>query len=287
MYVPMGPMLNRANEHGYAVLAVNALSIETMMAIIAAAEEAQAPIIIDLYQEHLRGHVDFRYLLPAAIELARESFVPVAVNLDHGKDPGYVRRAIHGGFLSVMMDASESPYEQNLATVRDLVQFARPYGVSVEAELGGMGAVAGGKFTSDAMFTDPDQAEEFVAATGVDALAVSYGSSHGTFPDGYVPEFRFDVLDAVKKKTGIPLVLHGGSGSGTENLRRSVELGINKINMGADFMRANVRSIQNSIDTDPDIEFMDVLHGTLAAGADLVLSYLGITRSEGQANRVG
>lgn len=281
----MGAMLNRANDHGYAILAVNALSIETMMSIISAAEQVRSPIIIDLYQEHLRGHVDFRYLIPAAIQLAHESFVPVAVNLDHGKDPDYVRRAIHGGFLSVMMDASESPYEQNLATVRDLVQFAKPYGASVEAELGGMGAVAGGQFTDDSMFTDPDQAEAFVTTTGVDALAISYGSSHGTFPDGYVPEFRFDVLEAVKRKARIPLVLHGGSGSGEENLRTSVKLGINKINMGADFMRANVLSLQHSLVAAPDIEYMDLLHGTLAAGTDLVLRYLSLTGSEGEANR--
>lgn len=285
MHVPMGPMLRTANEDGYAVLAINALSIETAQSIIMAAEAAKAPVIIDLYQEHLRGHVDFRFLLPAVIRLAEESFVPVAVNLDHGKDPVYVRQAIHGGFLSVTMDASEHPYEVNVQTVRDLVTFAQPYGVSVEAELGGMGAVAGDQFTSDSMYTDPEQAEAFVAATGVDALAVSYGSSHGTFPDGVVPEFRFDILEAVKAKTGIPLVLHGGSGSGPENLRTSVQLGITKINMGADFMRANVRRIHDVLADDPDVEYMDLLHSTLEAGAAMALSYIELSGSEGKANQ--
>lgn len=285
MHVPMGPMLRAANEDGYAVLAINALSIETAQSIIMAAETAKSPVIIDLYQEHLRGHVDFRFLLPAIIRLAEESFVPVAINLDHGKDPVYVRRAIHGGFLSVMMDASEHPYEVNVQTVRDLVAFAQPYGVSVEAELGGMGAVAGDQFTSDSMYTDPEQAEAFVAATGVDALAVSYGSSHGTFPEGVVPEFRFDILEAVKAKTGIPLVLHGGSGSGPDNLRTSVQLGITKINMGADFMRANVRRINDVLASDPDIEYMDLLHSTLEAGAAMALGYIELSGSEGKANR--
>lgn len=234
MYVSMKEMLQKANRENYAVMAINCFNMETAKAVIDAAAESHAPIIVDLLQDHLKTHLDHRYLTQPIIRMAENVNVEVAINLDHGQDIAFVKQCLHEGFSSVMMDASMHPLEKNIAITKEIVQFAQAYNASVEAEVGDMGAVAGDQYTSDAMYTDPEEAIHFIRATGVDCLALSYGSSHGDYPEGYRPAFRFDIVQTIKEATDLPLVLHGGSGAGRENILRSVALGINKINVGAD-----------------------------------------------------
>lgn len=283
MYVSMKPILNKANAGKYAVMAINCFNLETAKAAIEAAEAMNSPIIIDLLQDHLKEHLDHRYLTKPIIRMAHNSGVEVALNLDHGQDVPFVKQCLHEGFSSVMMDASMYPLGENIRITKQLVEFAQAYDASVEAEVGDMGAVAGDHWTSNDMYTDPDDAIRFIQETGVDCLALSYGSSHGDYPEGFVPEFNFEIVKKIKKETNLPLVLHGGSGAGTSNILQSIELGINKINVGSDFMRAQVQDIQEQLEKNPVIGYPELIHHTIEAGKQAVMRYIELAGSKNKS----
>lgn len=146
-----------------------------------------------------------------------------------------------------------------------------------------MGVSEGDHYTDDDMKTDPDEALRFARETGIDALAISFGSSHGNYPEGFVPAFDFEILKNIKEKTKMPLVLHGGSGSGDDNIRKCVEYGINKINVGCDFMNANVESIKRQLDKDPDINYWVMMHQAEKDSRELVKKYIKLSKSEGKS----
>jgi fructose-bisphosphate aldolase class II len=279
----MREMLAKANKEKYAVLAINCFNLETAKAVIEAAEEMHSPIIIDLLQDHLKMHLDHRYLTQPIIRMANNAKVEVAINLDHGQDIAFVKQCLHEGFSSVMMDASMYPLEENIRITKEIVQFAQQFNASVEAEVGDLGVVDGNQWTNTEMYTDPDEAIYFIQETGVDCLALSYGSTHGDYPEGYVPEFRFDIVEKIKAATNLPLVLHGGSGAGEANIRQSVALGINKINVGSDFMKAQSLEIQKCLAEDPTIGYPELIHGTIAAGKNVVKKYIEIAGSKNKA----
>ncbi|MDB1692099.1 class II fructose-bisphosphate aldolase family protein [Enterococcus casseliflavus] len=283
MYVSMKEMLQKANRENYAVMAINCFNLETAKAVIDAAAESHAPIIVDLLQDHLKTHLDHRYLTQPIIRMAENVNVEVAINLDHGQDIAFVKQCLHEGFSSVMMDASMHPLEKNIAITKEIVQFAQAYNASVEAEVGDLGAVAGDQYTSDAMYTDPEEAIHFIRATGVDCLALSYGSSHGDYPEGYRPAFRFDIVQTIKEATDLPLVLHGGSGAGRENILRSVALGINKINVGADFMKAQRNALHQQLDACPESDYPTLIHQTIEAGKAVVKEYIELSGSKNKS----
>jgi fructose-bisphosphate aldolase class II len=238
---------------------------------------------VDLLQDHLKTHLDHRYLTQPIIRMAENANVEVAINLDHGQDIAFVKQCLHEGFSSVMMDASMHPLEKNIAITKEIVQFAQAYNASVEAEVGDMGAVAGDQFTSDGMYTDPEEAIHFIRATGVDCLALSYGSSHGDYPAGYRPAFRFDIVQTIKEATDLPLVLHGGSGAGSENILRSVALGINKINVGADFMKAQRNALHQQLNACPESDYPTLVHQTIEAGKAVVKEYIELSGSKNKS----
>ncbi|MDK4450857.1 class II fructose-bisphosphate aldolase [Enterococcus casseliflavus] len=283
MYVSMKEMLQKANRENYAVMAINCFNLETAKAVIDAAAESHAPIIVDLLQDHLKTHLDHRYLTQPIIRMAENVNVEVAINLDHGQDIAFVKQCLHEGFSSVMMDASMHPLEKNIAITKEIVQFAQAYNASVEAEVGDMGAVAGDQYTSDGTYTDPEEAIHFIRATGVDCLALSYGSSHGDYPAGYRPAFRFDIVQTIKEATDLPLVLHGGSGAGRENILRSVALGINKINVGADFMKAQRNALHQQLDAYPESDYPTLIHQTIEAGKAVVKEYIELSGSKNKS----
>lgn len=283
MYVSMREMLAKANREKYAVLAINCFNLETAKAVIDAAEEMHAPIIVDLLQDHLKMHLDYRYLTQPIIRMANNAKVEVAINLDHGQDVAFVKQCLQEGFSSVMIDASMYPLEENIRITKEIVQFAQQFNASVEAEVGDLGVVDGNQWTNTEMYTNPDDAIQFIQATGVDCLALSYGSTHGDYPEGYVPEFRFDIVEKIKQVTQLPLVLHGGSGAGEENIRQSVALGINKINVGSDFMKAQSLEIQKQLAKDAMIGYPELIHATMAAGKEVVKKYIEIAGSKNKA----
>ncbi|MCM2981847.1 class II fructose-bisphosphate aldolase [Niallia circulans] len=282
MYVSMKGMLARANQGKYAVMAINCFNLETAKAVIEAAQELRAPIIVDLLQDHLMQHLGSKLLTRPIIEMANAASVEVAINLDHGQDVGFVKRCLRDGFSSVMMDASRYPIDENIRITKEMVEFAQSYDASVEGEIGNIGSVSRNQMTDDEMYTNPDLAIRYAKETGIDALAISYGSSHGDYPDGYIPAFRFDILEKIKGETGIPLVLHGGSGCGEENIRKSISLGINKINVGSDFFKAQVNSIKENMVRN-EIDYFDIIHQTIKAGKDLVKYYIELAGSEGKS----
>lgn len=282
MYVSMKGMLERANKGNYAVIAINCFNIETTRAVIEAAQSLRAPIIINIVQEHMENHCDSELIAPIVRLLAQRASVEVALNFDHGVNIGLVKKALHDGYTSVMIDASRYDLDNNIAITKEIVDFAKVYGASVEGEIGCMGGTEG-NFTDDQMKTDPEQALRFVKETGVDCLAVSYGSSHGNYPKGYVPSFDFERLKEIKRLTNMPLVLHGGSGSGDENIRKSVENGINKINVGCDFMNANTKAIKTHLEKNPDINYWVMMHQVEKESQEIIKHYIQLSGSAGKS----
>lgn len=283
MYVSMKDMLKRANEGNYAVMAINCFNIETARAVITTAQEERAPIIVNIVQEHMVEHCDSNLIAPIVKKLADRASVEVALNFDHGEELSLLKKAIVDGYSSVMVDASRYDLEGNIKMTREIVKFAEAYDASVEGEIGGMGACEGDNFTAEDMITDPQEAKRFAEETGIDALAISIGTSHGNYPDGYVPEFRFDRLKEIKELTKMPLVLHGGSGSGDANIKKAVEYGINKINVGCDFMNANVASIKRQLAEDPDINYWVMMHQVEKDSKELVRHYIRLSKSNGKS----
>ena len=283
MYVSMRGMLERANQGNYAVMAINCFNIETARAVITAAQTLRAPIIVNIVQEHMVNHCDSNLIAPVVKKLAERASVEVALNFDHGEDIGLLKKALVDGYSSVMVDASRYGLEGNIKMTKEIVEFAKQFDASVEGEIGCMGASEGGNYTDEAMKTNPDDALRFATETGIDALAISIGTSHGNYPEGYVPEFDFEVLKKIKELTHMPLVLHGGSGSGDENIKKCVEYGINKINVGCDFMNANVASIKRQLEENPDINYWVMMHQVEIDSQELVKKYIRLSKSEGKS----
>lgn len=282
MYVSMKNMLADANANNYAVMAINCFNIETVRTVIRAAEIEDAPIIVNIFQDHLLAHCDSELITPVVKILAERSSVNVALNFDHGQEKEYLIKAIDDGFSSVMVDASRFDLENNIKMTREIADYAHKRGASVEGEIGCLGASEGGAFTQDAMYTDPEQAKIFVERTNIDALAISIGTSHGNYPEGMVPEFDIERLKEIKRLTKAPLVLHGGSGSGKENIVNSVKNGINKINVGCDFMNANRDAAIKLLKENPDINYFDLIHSTEQESTELVRYYIGLSGSQGK-----
>lgn len=237
MLVPMANILNDAKRGRYGVVAPNVLNMETIQAIFEAAKELRAPIIIDYAgAEHIEIISEI-----TRFYAQKHPEAVVALNFDHGSKYEDIIRAIRAGYTSVMIDRSTLPYDENVAEVKEIVKIAHAVGVSVEAELGHVGLGYEYEETRDAGLTKPDEAVRFVKETGVDCLAVAIGTSHGTYKG--TPYLDFDLLRELSQKLDVPLVLHGGSGTGDENLRKAVELGIQKINLFTDLSNAGVQNI--------------------------------------------
>lgn len=283
MYVSMKDMLAKANRENYAIMAFNCFNLETARAVIDAAQKERAPIIVNIVQEHMVEHCDSELIAPIVRKLAQRASVEVALNFDHGEDIGLLKKAIVDGYSSVMVDASRFDIEGNIKMSKEIVDFAAAYGVSVEGEIGCMGGSEGGNYTSNSMMTDPSEARYFAKESGIDALAISIGTSHGNYPKGYIPVLDFQRLKEIKDATKMPLVLHGGSGAGEDNIRKAVESGINKINVGCDFMNANVESIKKQLANNPNINYWVMMHQVEKDSQEIIRHYIKLSKSQGKS----
>ena len=234
MLVNLKEILEIAEKNGTAIGMFNATGLDSLDAVISAAEELGQPVIIAHAEVH-NVYNDISIVGPAMVAAAREAKVPVCVHLDHGVSVEMIYRALRLGFTSVMIDASALPYEENLALTKSITELAHAMGVSVEAELGRLvtGEAGGNEeaptdMRAEDYYTDPEEAREFCRITGVDALAIAFGTSHGFYKAE--PKLDFDVIKRVKEATGLPLVMHGGSGVSEQGFRTSIESGIRKIN---------------------------------------------------------
>ena len=232
MLVTMKELLDQARVDNYAVAAPNIDNEHNLRAAIDGAEEMNSPLILGV-PYHVNP--DICYLGRIATDLIRCSAVPIALNLDHGKNFENCVMAIRAGFTSIMVDRSELPFAENVSQVKELVKIAHAVGVSVEAELGHVGGADNYEVDGYSGLTVPAEAVRFVAETGVDCLAVAIGTAHGVYKGE--PDIRFYLLKELREQVPVPLVLHGGSGTGEENLSRLAREGINKVNLSNELKR--------------------------------------------------
>ncbi|WP_448379225.1 class II fructose-1,6-bisphosphate aldolase [Fervidobacterium sp.] len=294
MYVNTKDILEKASKEYYAVPAFNINNMEFFHAILEGALEKRAPLIIETSEGAIKyaGNGDIfkgaRYFVELVRLFADSVDIPIALHLDHGKHFEYIIAAIKAGYSSVMIDASEKPFEENLKETKEIVKIAHAAGVSVEAELGQLAGVEDNVVAAESVLVDPEQAKIFVEETGVDFLAPAIGTSHGAFKFKGEAKLDFERLKRVKELTKIPLVLHGASsvlpeyvkmaeeygadlggakGVPEDQLKKCVELGINKVNTDTDLRIAFIAGLRKFLKENPK-EF-DPRH-YLGAGKKLV-----------------
>lgn len=246
--VKMKDLLRRAEEKNIGCGAFSVGNMEMVRGAIRAAEELDTPIILQIAEVRLKNS-PLHLMGPMMVQAAKEAKVDVAVHLDHGLTFETVDKALELGFTSVMLDASTLPFEENIARVKAVVEKARKYGATVEAELGLVGGSEDGSCDHGIRCTDPDDAVVYARETGIDALAVAIGNAHGNYP--VAPTLAFDVLEKIHEKVDIPLVLHGGSGITDKDFQRAISLGIRKVNIATasfDSLTAHVEKYMESTD---------------------------------------
>lgn len=234
MLATLNDVMKIAEEKKIAIGSFNTPNLEVLQAVIEAAEELDLPVIIQFAQCH-EPWIPLAMIGPIMVNAAKKSKVPVCVHLDHGETLEYLQQALDMGFTAIMYDGSTLSYEENLENTKRAVAMAAKTGASVEAELGSMGrreSGAGddsGENDDTKIYTDPHQAKVFVEETGIDALACSFGTTHGIYLTQ--PKLDFDVVKNVRALTEqIPIVMHGGSGVSREDYRKVIEAGTRKVN---------------------------------------------------------
>ncbi|MGE4276479.1 MAG: ketose-bisphosphate aldolase [Lawsonibacter sp.] len=282
MYVTLKQLLAHAEEGGYTVLAPNVFNLESLIAVIEAAEAERAPVIIAIGESRLKDEQLQKYLPVVARRMAKEATVPVGINLDHGKCYHELVLAIQKEFSSVMIDASMCPYEENVARTREIVKIAHELGISVEAEIGHVGM--GEDYTENGVkdgLTEPEMAKRFAEETEVDALAVAVGTAHGVYKG--TPKLDFNRLQEIHKIVEVPLVLHGGSGTGMENLIRASELGIRKLNINTELLIEAREQVKKELQEDPEIDYSILLKRGKEAVVRTLRTYMQALHSSGKA----
>lgn len=245
MLVNSKQILLEAKQGHYAVPAPDFLDLDSARVFVSVAERLGKPLILS-YPELLKGTMPLEEAATLGRLLAGRVGVPVALHLDHGENYDFICKAIDQGFTSVMIDASMDSYEENVRKTREVVAYARERNVTVEAEIGhvGHGETLGAADESETIYTTVQEAVEFVAQTGVDSLAVSIGTAHGIYKELAAPRLNFERLKEISEVIAVPLVLHGGSGTGEENLSRCAREGISKINIFTDFLTGAMDGIK-------------------------------------------
>lgn len=228
MLTGLKEILAKAETGGYAVPAFNVYNMETVMGVARAAGTLRSPVILQCYSRLFDGE-EGDYLSRIILRAAEKADVPVCYHLDHGAGLKEVVRALRWGATGIMLDVSLSPFEENLAATREVAALCAQAGVATEGELGHIGSTSDSQV---AAYTDPAEAERFAAETGVAALAVMVGTAHGRYKKA--PVLDIARIAAIKERTGLPLVLHGGSGVPDDQIRAAIGAGIRKINFGTD-----------------------------------------------------
>ncbi|MGV9693435.1 class II fructose-bisphosphate aldolase [Streptomyces sp. NPDC003444] len=245
---PTDEIARRARAAGTGVGAFNVLQLEHAQAIVTGAENADRPVVLQISENTVRYHGALEPVALASLAIARAAKVPVAVHLDHAENPDLVREAVGLGLGSVMFDASKLPYAENVAATREIVEECHRHGVWVEAELGEVGGKGGAH--TPGVRTDPEEARAFVAATGVDALAVAVGSSHQMLTRDAVLDF--DLIARLRVAVDVPLVLHGSSGVSNADLATAVTAGMTKVNVSTHLNKAFTRAVRTHLADHPD-----------------------------------
>lgn len=242
MLVTLKEILNLAAERNQAVGAFNTPNLECITAVLTAAEELNVPVILSHAELH-EPVAPLAVIGPVMVDAAKRAKVPVCVHLDHCETLSYMEQALELGFTGIMYDGSQLPYEQNVANTKIAVAMAKKYGAHVEAEIGTLASREdGGATAAGPVYTDPDLAVRFCAETGIDALAPSFGTAHGIYKAK--PVLDLDRVKVISEKTGLPLVMHGGSGVSDADYRTAISNGICKINYYSYMAKAGVNAVQ-------------------------------------------
>lgn len=246
-------MLTYAKKERYSIANFDVFNIELLRGVLSAAEQMRSPVIL-AWANAFSRFCPMEEFAPAAIAAANRASVPVALHLDHAANLDLIKRAIDCGFTSVMLDASEQPFETNVQLTKEVVEYCHPQNISVEAELGHVGGLEGQRFANapadETAYTNVQEAKEFVKQTGVDTLAVAIGTVHGTYKA--TPKLSLERLEELNAALDIPLALHGGSGLSDEDFRAVISRGIAKTNIFTDLTVAAVNyTIQNASDQAP------------------------------------
>ncbi|MEC0276136.1 class II fructose-bisphosphate aldolase [Peribacillus frigoritolerans] len=251
--VSMKEMLNKALAEGYAVGQFNINNLEWTQAILAAANEEASPVILGVSEGAARYMGGFKVVTAMVIALIEEMniTVPIAIHLDHGSSFEKCKAAIDAGFTSVMIDASHYSLEENVKITKKVVEYAKEHGVSVEAELGTVGGQEDDLIAESVIYADPKECEELVTSTGIDCLAPALGSVHGPYKGE--PNLGFKEMEQIRQKIGLPLVLHGGTGIPTDQIKKSISLGTAKINVNTENQISFTRIAREVLIAEPDI----------------------------------
>lgn len=245
MLVTLKEILAVAMEKNWAIGSFNTPNLENLNAVIHAAEKLNLPVIISHAQVH-EPYSALRIIGPVMVEAAKKSSVPVCVHLDHCESFDYMEEALKMGFTGIMYDGSVLPYEENVENTRRAVAMSHAYGASVEAELGQMGTgETGGETHTGPVYTDPELAVAFCRETGIDALAPSFGTAHGVYKSQ--PVLDLERVKVIAEKTGLPLVMHGGSGVSDAEYRKAIKNGIRKVNYYTYMSKAGTRAVQEML----------------------------------------
>jgi fructose-bisphosphate aldolase class II len=249
----MKEMLNIALKEGYAVGQFNINNLEWTQAILSAAEEEKSPVILGVSEGAARYMGGFTVVTSIVKALMKEmnSMVPVAIHLDHGSSFDKCKAAIEAGFTSVMIDASHFSFEENVKITQQVVEYAHKRGVSVEAELGTVGGQEDDVIADGVIYADPIECKELVNLTGIDCLAPALGSVHGPYKGE--PKLGFEEMELICKTIELPLVLHGGTGIPTDQIKKSISLGTAKINVNTENQIAFTKAARAILNSDPDV----------------------------------
>lgn len=235
MYTNLKTVLEQADKLNMAVGAFNTHSLEMMPAIIRAAAKQGSPVIVQT-SVGTAQYIGYKNMVAICEVMGQECGIDVALHLDHAKNFADIKEAIDAGFSSVMFDGSSLPLKDNILKTQQVVSYAKPFDVSVEAELGTVGGTEDGVVVASAnvKYTDPKDAIEFVEATGIDALAVAIGTNHGQYKSK--TNVNLEVLESIKAAVSVPLVIHGGTGVKDEDVHKVIDRGIRKFNVGTELL---------------------------------------------------
>lgn len=245
MLVNLNDVLKKAQQEKYAVGLFNTTDTDMLEAVISAAEELNSPVIVGT-AEVLLPHGELKLIAPSILAAAKRAKVPVVMHYDHGLTFDRCIEALKLGFSSVMFDGSAEDYQTNLANTREIVKIAHSFGASVEGEIGHVGQADTNDNLDCDMYTTADEADEYVQATGVDALAVAIGTAHGVYKTK--PKMNLDRLCEIRQRIDTPLVLHGGSGLSDDDFRNTIKCGIAKVNIFTDLCLAGNEAMKEGLE---------------------------------------
>lgn len=244
-------MLKKAQREGYAVPAFNIHNLETLQVVVETAAELQSPVILAGTPSTI-AYAGGEYIVAMAQVAAKKHNIPIAIHLDHFEDVEEIKHYVNIGFNSTMIDASHSAYEENIKTVKEVVDYAHKFDATVEAELGRLGGQEDDLVVDekDAMYTNPQQAKEFVEKTGIDSLAIAIGTAHGLYKGE--AKLDFDRLKEIRDMVDVPLVLHGASDVPDELVKKAISLGICKVNVATDLKIPFSDAVKKYFKENPD-----------------------------------